>query len=307
SWQDNHPSIYHVDKAKQIVRVDLADGSTKDVPLPFDWEKYGYGLTRYGVLFWQVDPEEKEVVNEGFGTIPYYTAPHPDFRFFDGQALTFVTLPEVTLPETATTYEAPAGVHDSSSERKLIIAIGRFDIESPEFEPGLVDSQPVSAYGLIYNIDTNRFESGDPLSTYLKILDISTTLFRGMSWDSEKQRAVSVPGGEGCGPYSTLTFVNLQAGTAQTVGGDGSFDFSSDIFCNPSNRESPDGKWFILSGINTSGQGSVYLFDVTGVELKHKTVEMQEDEKFFRSDKWDLSGAYPRILFSEGAIVDFND
>lgn len=306
-WSVTAQSQYLVFPKENFLTVIFsADGESENIALPFDGKNYWYDQTAYGVLFWKMDKEEKTTPNDYFGTLTYRTTSDPQFYFFNGETMTFIKLPTYFFETGTTEFDKPYSVVASTSEQTLLIEIGHYDVESSEFEPGIIGSQPVYSFGLVYHIDTNTFASTEPLTTYLRAIQRATSLTSGMIWDSQRGLAAALPGGEGCGAYSSITFVDLQTGAARTVNGEKDLTFDADFVCNPANAASPDGKWMILSGHTSETTGKVYLFDITGAIIKEKTFELDPQE-LLRAEKWNVTHPYPMILFSEGTVLDFNE
>lgn len=300
-WQN-----YFIDWQKKIFYKSLADGTQENISLPFNFDDYHNNLTPYGAIFWRQGPDKTATI-ENMGPFTYEGAVNPDFQWYDFTKKEFITLPKKELQTGEQKFERIYAVHFSSSEPKLLIEIGQYDTQSSEFEPGMVDSQPVKTYGLIYDINTNKFESGDPLTVYRTVLELPTTAWYGLSWDSKNQIGVATPGGEGCGNYDTLIFVDLKNETKKVVGGEGSYNFSKDEICNPRNGESNDGKWFILLGKSTNNTLDLYLFksDSGATPIKEKVGLPYDKARYVQ--EWNLSGDFPVVKLDNGWIIDFND
>jgi len=282
-----------------------SDGTRKTIATPFAIEEYHHELLSYGTLFWKRGPDAEATI-EGFDEpYAYETGADPEFQWYDAKDGKFYQLPAVDFKNDGQTFERVYAVYASSSERKLVVEVGEYDTASEAFPPGLVDEQPVRTHGVVINLDTRAFESGDPLTAYREALGVPSTLFLGMAWDSQRQVAVSVPGGEGCGAYDWLDYVNIQTKQVTKVGGANSFNFTADE-CNPSNGGSPDGRWFALYGSTKDGQRTILLFDVPNgaTPVKSKTYTTVDELDY--AQFWDTSKAFPVVTFSDGTKVDFN-
>lgn len=308
SWQN-----YYIDWTNKLFYKILADGTKENISLTFNFDDYNNDLTPYGAIFWRRGPNKTITLKDIGGPYTYEGAINPDFQFYDFTKKEFIIMPKKELQRGEQKFERVYTVHFSSSELKLLIEIGQYDTQSSEFEPGMYEEQPVKTYGLIYNIETNSYESGDPISIYLKVLDSASTLGDGLYWDSKNQIGVATPGGEGCGNYNSITFVDLKNKTKEVAGGLGSFTFKKDLTCNPSNGVSPDGKWFILLGESNNDKLDLYLFksETRMNPVKQKIGLSYPITNNYSSlprsvEKWDLSKDYPIITLNDNRIVDFN-
>lgn len=298
---------YGLDEETAEFYIEQADDSRQVITTPFDLNSYHGLVTRYGTLFWKRGPE-KNVTLSGFeDPMPYEAGIDPDFRWYDSAKKEFAILPEVKLSLGDQKFERVYGAYASISEMKIVVEIGEYDTASPEFEPGLVDGQPVKTHGLVFNVGTRKLESGDPLTVFRQALDIKSTLFMGMSWDSKRGIAVGVPGGEGCGAYDVLKFVDLNAKTATTAGGRNSFNFI-DEECNPANGISINERWLVLYGPTKDGQSAALIFDHAHgtTPVKQKSYATSADAEGGYLDSINTDKEFPVLTFTDGATVDFN-
>ena len=169
----------------------------------------------------------------------------------------------------------------------------------------MLDSQPVVTRGLVYNISSNDFESGDPLSEYLQVLDIKSTLSSGIAWNSKDQIAVATPRGEGCGPYDTITFINLRDKTKISTNNQTGIEFE-EMACNPKNGSSPYGQWFVLYGLTNNTFGiQLYKNTFSNQPVQTKLIHGSLGANSYIK-QWDTSKEFPKITFDNKATVDFN-
>ncbi|MFA5069964.1 MAG: hypothetical protein WC528_01665 [Patescibacteria group bacterium] len=276
---------------------------------PFDIALYRGSVTPYGVIFFKVG-EMRQATGTNIGEFSYEYGINPDFQLFNYQTQSFKSLPAFSLKLAGSQFERIYALHFSATEPKILVEIGEYDTSSSHFEPGLVESQPVKTHGVVYDVVTNQYLTGDPLTIYLDLIGQTTTLWNGMSWDSLHQIAVAAPGGEGCGAYNSLTVVYLDQERAVTVGGEGSFNFKKEI-CNPSNGVSPDRKWFVLDGCNNENKFDVNLFNYASFPepiLKKLSISVSNNNVCHVYVKeWNISQTYPIITFNDGTIINFNE
>ncbi|MBU0598575.1 hypothetical protein KKF61_06345 [Patescibacteria group bacterium] len=279
----------------------------------FDLIDYWYQVTPHGILFWKRGPLYTYTPPAGWSGEPiaYEGGTDPEFILFLYDNQQFVTLPAISLQSGKERFEKVIGAIVSAIEEKMLIDIGEYDISSQSFQPGMVWQEPYRSHGLVYDVKTNTFEEDDPLSDFLPIAGIRT-LGR-TAWDSTSSRFIWAPGGEGCGSYSVLNYADLEIGTYQSIGGEGSYTFDPDIVCNPKNDISPDGKWFVLYGKSSEELLDVYLFSFDSVpfpiryvkQLPYNTEEEIGYPDYAYLNKWDISNELPAISFDTGQSVDF--
>ncbi len=295
-WQQ-----YTIDTTAETF-MKTGNGKTLRLPTPFPLNDYHGQTTPWGALFWKKGPAKTATIKGFDQPIEYEGAIDPAFQFYDFSTGTFSQLPAVTFTKGGQVFQQVFSVIPSSTEKKLLIEIGTFDTASDEFVPGLGGPGPVKTIGKVYDLATDTFESGDPLTAARNIA--SFPLFSGPAWDSQHQTIVLVPGGEGCGQYDSLTFFNLAEKSKATAGGPKSFDFAEGV-CNPRNGVSPDGRWFILYGTNTKQQSSVYLFTAERgpTPVKQRSVSATLANSWAKT--WDTTGTFPTMTFDTGTAVDF--
>ncbi|MFA6098728.1 MAG: hypothetical protein WCV50_03055 [Patescibacteria group bacterium] len=300
----NYNFYYKNGKLYHYLSATLAES----LDVGFDASTYHVQATRYGLLFWKKG-ETKTTRFDSFGDqdIEYETGVNPEFYLFNTSTLVLTKLPNVSPWVVGSEiFEQVYNVNSSINQSKIIIEIGKFDIHSQAFEPGLVSPQPLESRGIVYDIASNSFTNEDPISIYKSAHHVSTTLFDNIIWDSGHDVLVAVPYGEGCGSFSTISFINLKTKTEETVGSPkgewGGYDYINET-CNPHNGASPDGKWQILYGEIEGNQTKYRLYspETTSEVLKTVTIDGLVSPK-----SWDLSGRYPVITNENGTTVDFN-
>lgn len=290
---------------KETGQIEITNnGAEVKYGIPFEMDEYFSRVTNYGVLFWRHD-ELKQT--EDVLSLPYYTVSKPDFRFFDLNTKEFTILPEISLPTAETTFDAPDNIISSNSERKLLISIGHFDINSDAFKPGFISPLPIKSYSIVYDIASNSFENNDPLSILLEIINQSTPSFPHIIWDSLGERFAVLPGGEGCGHFNTIEFVNIKNKTVKIVGGKNSYNFAEGS-CIPSNGASQDNKWMVLVGVNKNRGVDSYLFDISGEVIKQKSLDVFEESNYgLWAETWNLDNEFPVITLRDQQVIDFNE
>lgn len=298
--------LYHYLSATEAEPLDIG----------VDISLYHVGTTRFGLLLWKKG-ETKNVYYETFGDepIPYEAGVRPDFLLLNIEANQLVTLPSVSQWEEGdTTFDRVYRVFPSINENYLMIEIGEYDIHADEFQPGLIESQPVKSRSMVYDIANNIFTTEDPISIFLSIYNtnIGTTNWNTISWDSENDIIAAAPGGEGCGAYSTISFINLKSKTKETVGSTsdswGGYDYVNET-CNPHNGASPSGKWLLLYGKIADGTYAYRLFaPATTSEVLKKVIKNSSiwEGGSANAITWDESRKYPIINKDGEVFVDFN-
>ncbi|MFA5107701.1 MAG: hypothetical protein WC497_05250 [Patescibacteria group bacterium] len=302
NWQDFgvENNVFYVNQS----------GTHQSIETPFDLKDYHTDRSPYGYLFWRRGAVKKAMTTDAYGYEPYEfeyeDGINPEFHWYDFTTQEYVALPAVRLDNKDRFFERIYSIHFSSTEPKLAIEIGSYDTESPLFAPGLDEEQPYQTHGLVYDIPSNTFSSSpDPLTQYVAALHTTSTHMRGFFWDSAHQVAVGVPGGEGCGTYDTLEFVNLKDISVDIAGGNGSFDYQEtdnmNNPCNPRNGVSPDNRWFVLSGETKGGKYKGLLFTAEQGVTPVKQVYSSPGNL----QGWDLTGTYP-VFGLNGSVYDFN-
>lgn len=295
-WQQ-----YTIDTtAETFMKTDT--GKTLRLATPFPLNDYHGQTTPWGALFWKKGPSKTATI-KGFDQPMEYEGPiDPVFQFYDFSTGTFSQPPAVTFTKGSQVFQQVFSIIPSSTEKKLLIEIGTFDTASDEFVPGLGGPEPVKTIGKVYDLETNTFESGDPLTAAKNIT--SFPLFSGATWDSQHKMVVLAPGGEGCGRYDTLTFIDLATKRKTIAGGAKSFDFAESV-CNPKNTVSPDGRWFVLYGTNTKQRSSAYLFTAEhgSTPVKQTSVSATLANSWVKT--WNTTGRLPTITFDTGTTIDF--
>ncbi len=299
-WEDFN-SIY--DHGQEVV-----DSLQKDGAIPFDLSMYSSRSTPYGILFMNKgETKQVDALGDADYMIEYEAGVQPDFKWYDFQKKSFVEVPEPSFQLSDDKFERIYTLQFSSSEPKLLLEVGLYDIHSEPFQGGMLESQPTEMRGMVYDIASNSFEDANESASISNYVAQNWSAWVWPVWDSAQERVVELPGGEGCGPYSTLTFVDLKAGSSELVGGDGALNFA-DGFCNPSNGFSPDNRWVILSGLNRDGLFEVRLYNLDRSVERTQTVSVASDEEPFRLNvtAWDLHRKLPAIQFNDSVVVDFN-
>lgn len=305
-WQDYHVGGMQSDKFYKDV-----DGEAQIIETPFNIDEYYGMVTKYGAIFWKKG-ENRTASADPYGDFTYEYGVNPDFRFYNFVGENFSTLPVLELTLGEQKFERIIGVYQSSTEPKIMIEVGEYDTQSSEILPGLGGPQPVKSHGVVLDLVLGSYETGDPLTVYLSVLNASAVSNGGGSygfhWDSKGQQAVAAGGGEGCGASNNLIFVDLKKETKEEVGGVGSFTFkgSETNPCNPKNAASPDDYWFILSGESTAGNVDVYLFNQKSTEPIKQSLGIPKLQNSEYVKSWDLSAKYPVVTLSSGQIIDFN-
>jgi len=304
---------YRLDEQKsQFYQVD-DDGKQSAIPMPFDLSKYHGKVTFYGTLFWRKgDQRTTTFASFGDQKMPYENGVEPDFYWYDHVHKVIFKLPALPTWKTGdATFDRVFAVHASSSEPRIMIEVGEYNIKHSNFEPGLLESQPVKTRGLQFNASSREFIPGDPLSTYLSVLGIESTQWNGFLWDSKNAVAVATPYGEGCGQNPWLTFVDLQTRTKVRVGSpegkwSGGYDYTQ-TSCNPQNGYTKDEKWVYLYGTTTSGKTTFRLYSPATMSKILRTVTVEKlTEDDFSSINWDTTGQYPKQTTRKGVVIDFN-
>ncbi len=299
-WEDFN-SIY--DHGQEVV-----DSLQKDGIIPFDLDMYSSRPTPYGILFTNKgEMKQVDALGDADYMIEYEAGVQPDFKWYDFQKKSFLEVPEPSFQLSDDKFERIYNLQFSSSEPKLLLEVGLYDIHSESFQGGMVGSQPTEMRGMVYDIASNSFEDANESASISNYVAQHWSAWVWPVWDSAQERVVEVPGGEGCGPYSTLTFVDLKSGVAELVGGNGGLNFV-DYVCNPSNGFSPDNRWVILSGLNRDGLFEVRLYSLDRTLELTQTVPVgsKEEALQFQVSAWDLHRECPAIQFFNFVVVDFN-
>jgi len=314
---------YHPDQPTSNYRLDDQDGvlyhylsatAAEPIDIGVNTSLYHASPTRFGILLWKKG-ETKNTYFNSFGDqpIPYETGVKPNFLLFNTQTSQTTTLPEVSSwREGDLTFDRVYRVFSSINEDYLMIEIGEYNINAIEFEPGLIESQPVQSRSIVYDVPTNTFTEEDPISIFRAVHKVSTTNWNTISWDSKNNIIAAAPGGEGCGAYSTISFVKLDTKTEERVGSPegswGGYDYLNET-CNPHNGASPSRKWLILWGKIEDGQYAYRLYapeTTTQVLKKVITNKAVSDGMSGYLISWDESNAYPIIKRNDEVVVDFN-
>lgn len=304
-WQ-----MYGIDEDNLYREV---SGEKVIISLEISLAKYHYSISPYGVIFWKKG-EMRTTILDGFGDGNYeYEYEHgvlPNFYFYSFSTNSLKKIPEQTFDIADQIFQKVFKSHFSSTESYILIELGTYDTKSSAFVPGLIESQPVITTGLIYDTENNQWLVQDPISTFIEAIDSKTTQWRSIYWDSINNIIVGRPGGEGCGPYSTLEYVDTNSGVLTTVGGRGSYNFDENIGCNPHNGGYWDGPWFVLVGTNVNNLTDVYLFNTSSLEpVKSKTDIPNDSENaaWIEFSSWNTEGEWPIFELSGGQIIDFNE
>lgn len=292
------------------------DGGRIIIDTPFTVADYHARSTQYGVLFWKKGETKSKTIGadtEYPWEMKYEEGVDPEPYFYRFDTRTFKRMPNIVWYSSDTTFDRVYSVTASSSEEKVLIEIGAYDTESESFQPGMIEEQPVRTRGVVYDIGANDYTDEDPISRLIEVIDnehFTSTLFQGMTWDSERNIAVLVPYGEGCGAYNVITFVNLTDGTTSTAGGPGSFTFDKDEVCNPRNGTSSNGQWFVLFGKNSAGSHDAYLFDTEMLGEPVASIQgVEAGDRYWglNNAMWDYSGELPKFTLPSGEVFDFNN
>lgn len=296
--------FYHINKDEKI----------RIIETPFDLKKYNSINTKLGHVFYSKGEMRDYPWRDAEGiptgqTFKYESGIQPEIYLFTYNDEEWHKLPILEFSIEDNLFEKIYNVYASISENKILFEIGIYDTKSTAFEPGLVSPLPISARGIIYDLQNNKYIEDNTLEVYLEALGINLTLWHGMIWDSARAFAVAGIYGEGCGSFGILHFVNLDTGEKITVDGNKNFDFSEDDICSPKHSISPEGDWFILYGPIADGRMSGYLFNYDNApnpvrEIKDLPIE---GPKYFNVEDWNLDGEYPIVTFSNGSILDFNE
>lgn len=301
---------YFFDEQKKRFYQTL-DGKSQDVTTPFTLADYHGEITLYGALFWKEGATKTTTfAMTGDQKVPYENGVLPNFYWYSFTDKKFTKLP---VPQTWKTgdklFDRVFAVHQSNSEERVMIEVGEYDIAHKNFEPGLIGQEPVKTRGLLYIPITNTFGAADVLTSYLSVLNLSTTQWHGFIWDSKKNVAVAVPGGEGCGAYSFMIFVDLTKKTEARVGSSesswGGYDYAHES-CNPHNGRSPNEQWVYLYGKTASGKTTFRLFSpaTQSQVLRTVTVDLLQPRDYPKI--WDYSKQYPKAITEDGVVIDFN-
>lgn len=288
----------------------------RTIATPFSLEEYNTEITPYGAFFWKIGPTQSVSLPGFSDQVEYEMGIEPEMQRYDYTTGQFTALPAFNLAAGQQKFERIFGIYPSNSEKKIAFEIGEFDTRGKNFEPGMYESQPEKTHGVVYDVASNAFIAGDPVTAFLGVMDATSTLVLGFNWDSLNNMGVSVPGGEGCGNYDTLTFIDLAKKTKTTAGGPGYKTFaatSSENPCNPSNASSPDGHWFVLLGKSATGKLDAYLYQsATGnTPVRQKlNIEYEASEASglmpYGIDSWDVSQTWPILTLDNEQQIDFN-
>lgn len=317
SWMDH--SVAYLDKSQVFVKSNK-EGKRSIIKTPFDLNNYNYRLTSLGAIFWPKGELREASSIDNQGKIQYEYGVEPGFKLFSYHSGQFINLPKLTLSLGDQVFERIYSIHPSISENKILIEIGKYDTQSKEFEPGLLEEQPVSVRGVVFDLETMSYVEDNSLAVYLKALKLTTSMWYGMYWDSANKIAVAAPAGEGCGASGEFKVVDLSNGKLTVV--DGSKQkIKSTVYnfleqpCNPHNAVSPDGKWYILYGESDKSNIVMHLYNIADFSepVASKIISSPVLNNIFIK-KWVLDKPYPVLVFEDNDFfagvepkVDFND
>ncbi|USN53527.1 MAG: hypothetical protein H6760_05255 [Candidatus Nomurabacteria bacterium] len=281
------------------------DAGEEIITTPFNASEYTGTVTWNGALFWRTGPSATTYIPDISSDFEYEAGVDPDFWFYDYASEQFIHLPKVDYLDGTELFESTVQVFPSLNEPKLLLEVGKFDIQSEEFIPGFSSPMPVSTRGLVYNFAKNTFEDAvDPIDSFNQVMKSKGTAYTSIVWNSEKEIIIAAPGGEGCGNYSYVNLIDYQSLSKEVVGGEASYNYS-ETPCNPKSGMSPDGKWFVLYGSTTDDTFVVRLYASDGTTSPVATLIGDVLPQYSSLSEWDVSREYPVLTFNEGSTANF--
>ena len=317
NWMDY--SVAYLDQSKVFIKSNK-EGKKFVIETPFDLKDYNYRLTSLGAIFWPKGELREAIFGDTQDTFQYEYGVESGFKFYSYDSGQFIDLPKLTLSLGEIVFEKIYSIHPSISENKILIEIGKYDTKSQEFQPGFAEEQPVSARGVVFDLDAMSYTEDSSLEIYLKALNYTTSMWYGMYWDSANKIGVAAPRGDGCGAAGEFKTVDLSNGKLTVIDGSNQ-QIKSTVYnfleqpCNPRNAVSPDGEWFVLYGESDKSNLVMHLYNIADFSnpVASKIISSPVLNNIFIKN-WILDNPYPVLVFEENDFfagveptVDFND